>query len=158
MIDGWLVTYRTHQPRLRLPGESREVLAALRPRWRLGVITNGLPLVQASKVEALGLAGLVDCVIYAAEHGSGLGKPEAAAFLAVVRELGVETGRTVLVGDDAERDVAGARAVGMRTILLARRGLVEDSDGVASDAVVRRLLDVVPLAGDLVSGGEGDGS
>jgi putative hydrolase of the HAD superfamily len=86
--------------------------------WRLGILTNGLPSVQFRKVAALGLAPLVDEVVYAEEHAPG-GKPAAAAFRAVLRALDLAPEHAVFVGDDPVNDVRGAKAAGFRTIRLA---------------------------------------
>lgn len=45
------------------------------------------------------------------------GKPEPLFFNELCRRLGVEPSRCVLVGDNLESDIQGARGVGMRTIL-----------------------------------------
>lgn len=115
-ITPMLETYRSHQPRLRLPRESAQVLRRLRQEnWRIVVLTNGLPRVQRAKVAALGVASLVDAVIYAEEHCIG-GKPAAAAFRAALGALRVPASRCVCAGDDAVGDVAGAQALGIRTV------------------------------------------
>jgi putative hydrolase of the HAD superfamily len=120
--SGWLpelvAVARAHTPQLRLPLVTARVLTALRPTWSIGILTNGVPVVQAAKVRALGLAARVDAVVYASEHGSGLGKPEREPFLEVARQLAVSTDRMVFVGDDEMRDIAGAAAVRMRTVRL----------------------------------------
>lgn len=45
------------------------------------------------------------------------GKPQAVFFQKLCQRLGVQPGGCVLIGDNVESDVAGARAVGMQTIL-----------------------------------------
>src|SRR5262249_42569648 len=72
---------RQHDPKIHLPEDSRATLAILRRTWRVGVLTNGLPEVQRRKVRALGLEPDVNAIVYAADCGSGLGKPDPAAFL-----------------------------------------------------------------------------
>ncbi len=110
---------RAHTPTLHLPAPAGAVLAALRQSgWRLGLVTNGRPEIQARKIAALGVAPLVDVVVCAAEHGSGCGKPEAAPFLFACEALGVTPAQTLFVGDDLACDIAGAHAVGMGTIWL----------------------------------------
>ena len=143
---------RGHTPRLLLPRETAGVLAALRPRWRLGVLTNGPAAIQRRKVAALGLAGLVDAVVFAAECGDGRGKPARAAFLTVLDRLATSAARTVFVGDDLEADIFGARRVGMRTIHVARGGCTDRRAACAPDARVTRLRSVPPAAARLVEG------
>jgi putative hydrolase of the HAD superfamily len=139
---------RGHQPALRLPVVSSRVLATLRPSWKIGILTNGVPAVQAAKVRALALAARVDAVVYASEHGTGVGKPEREPFDEVSKRLGVEPSRTVFVGDDEVRDVAGASAVGMRTIRsIAWTHRQSPPPDTRADALVRSL-GAVPRAAD----------
>lgn len=142
---------RQHAPRMRLPRETAHVLATLRPRWRVGVLTNGIPDIQRRKVAALGLGDLVDTVVFAAECGSGGGKPEAAAFRSALAQLGTVARRAVFVGDDLMADIFGAQRVGMRTILVGsqRPGC---GTPVRPDARVRMLRSVPRVAERLVTG------
>jgi putative hydrolase of the HAD superfamily len=139
---------RDHTPAIQLPGHSVRVLQMLRPHWRLGIVTNGLPAVQRRKVDALGLAGAVDTIVYAAEHGARGGKPERAPFMAAVRALGVAVDRTVFVGDDEWCDLVGATRVGMRTIFLS--AAEHAVPAFHADAIVDSLLDVPRVADALV--------
>jgi 4-nitrophenyl phosphatase len=45
------------------------------------------------------------------------GKPESIFFRELCGKLGVEPGRCVLVGDNLESDIAGAKRLGMATVL-----------------------------------------
>jgi putative hydrolase of the HAD superfamily len=118
LADDLRLVYRGHVPSLRLPTTTRRVLRALRPAWRIGVLTNGPPGIQRRKVAALGLAPLVDAVVYAEEIVPG-GKPAREAFEAAVDRLGVPPARCIVVGDDPERDIAGARRAGLRAVRVA---------------------------------------
>lgn len=113
---------RAHVPTLRLPASSTAALAAARARgWRLGVLTNGLPDVQARKAAALGLGALVDTVVYAHDCGTRLGKPAIEPFQTVLAHLRTTPASSVFVGDDPCCDISGARRAGLRTMLLCRR-------------------------------------
>lgn len=140
--------FRTHTPALFLPAESRAVLDTLRARgWSLVILTNGLPSVQFRKVAALGVAPLVDEVLYAEEHAPG-GKPSAAAFRAALRALELDAADCVSVGDDPVRDVGGARALGIATVRLARPDV---SVPAAEEAdVVIETLTLLPEAAALL--------
>jgi len=145
-IDAGLVptlveAYRDHSPRLRLPRSARELLHGLRPDFRVAILTNGLPAVQRRKVTALGLEALVDSVVYA--HETGAGKPDLAAFARALAALDVPRHRAVMVGNDPECDIAGARAAGLRTIRV-RRAIDEivPAGGDEADATVDGLQDV----------------
>lgn len=141
---------REHQPRLRLPSAAVSVLALARAQgWRLGVLTNGTPAIQARKVQALGLEAKVDSVVYALECGTGGGKPEREPFEVVRAHLGTAPGSTVVVGDDPWSDIAGARAAGLRTVLLRPE---PDSFASGADRVVTSLDEVLAAAAGLVCG------
>jgi putative hydrolase of the HAD superfamily len=148
-IAAWVEAYRTHQPDLRLQPATRRMLETFRLTWRTGVLTNGLPAVQSSKVMALGLEPLVDAVVYADRFDGG--KPSRAAFLEVLARLGADPSRSVLAGDDAVRDIEGARAVGMRTVLV-RRGRLPEAGGrlPEADAVIASLAELPGVAERLV--------
>jgi putative hydrolase of the HAD superfamily len=152
-VPAWIECYRTHEPSLRLSTAARRALLGLRGRWQVGILTNGLPRVQAAKVSALGLEGLVDAVVYAEEHGGG--KPNPGAFLEVLARLGASPSRAVFAGDDPERDMRGARLVGMKTVFLVRDSRGLDRARANADVVVRNLADVPAAAERLL--GEGSG-
>jgi putative hydrolase of the HAD superfamily len=132
---------RGHDPELALPAISRQVLAALRAdRWRIGVLTNGAPEIQARKIRALGLVRSVDAIVYAAACGTGAGKPDPVAFAEAAARLGVAPRHIVMVGDDERCDVAGALAAGMHAVRCDawRRG----SSASAARAVVSRVKQI----------------
>lgn len=61
--------------------------------------------------------------VAALEYASGksatvVGKPEEAFFQLAVDDMGLTPGEVAMVGDDAEADVAGARAAGLKGILV----------------------------------------
>jgi putative hydrolase of the HAD superfamily len=138
-----LRVFRTHTPSLWLPYETAETLRRLRTEgWRLAILTNGLPHVQAGKVAALALAPMVDHVIYADSIVRG-GKPAPEAFRAAIDRLDVAVERCVMVGDTPETDIAGGRAAGLRTIRLHRPGVTVT--GRDADIVIHRI-DMLPAA------------
>jgi putative hydrolase of the HAD superfamily len=146
-----LDVFRRHVPDMALPASSVAVLQALAADWALGIVTNGRPDIQARKVHALGVSRFVDVVVFAAEHGSGAGKPEPAAFLDACRRLDVSPTAAVFVGDDLRCDMAGARAVGMKTIWVpASLTPATAPPAPAADAVVASLTEVPDVAARLL--------
>jgi len=142
--------YQVHSPQLWLTHDASAALGALRVSgWRTALLTNGDPSVQAEKVRVLGLAALVDHVVYACEHASG-GKPGRQPFVEVLRRLQVAPNQAVMVGDDPVNDVDGAHALGIRTIFLARAGCPPYG---GADAVVRMLSEVPSVASALLGWG-----
>jgi len=152
IIPSLVETVRTHEPCIHLPEESAAVLRQMRGDWRIGILTNGIPATQRRKIEALRLAKLVDAVVYAADCGTGTGKPEPAAFTTVLQRLNVPPARAVFVGDDPVADIAGAARVGMRTILFAGLDSSLEPEKMP-DAWAMSMLDV-PRAADLLVRGQ----
>lgn len=145
---------RGHVPSLRLPRTSRAVLERLRRDWRLGVLTNGTPSVQARKIAALGLAPFLDAVVFASDYGDGGGKPAPEGFEVVLSRLGVAATAAVFVGNDPVADIGGAAAAGFRTIHMCRPWTLPGSAGGPCDARVTSLLEVPALAARLVGNRE----
>ncbi len=141
--------FRRHIPVISLHDDVADALHQLRAAgWRLGILTNGLPSVQFRKIAALELTALVDEIVYAEEHVTG-GKPASAAFNAALRSLDLAAEQCICLGDDLVRDVGGARALGMRTIRIAREG-VTPATGVEADMVIDSLRQL-PNAARLLS-------
>jgi len=63
----------------------------------------------------------IDAGISSFHHGKA--KPHASIFRAVLELLDVEAADAAMVGDQLEDDLEGARALGMRAILLDRAGV-----------------------------------
>jgi putative hydrolase of the HAD superfamily len=83
----------------------------------LGIVSNWdsrLPKL----LDLLGLAGRFDALAVSAL--AGFEKPHPAIFRHALETLGADPARTVHVGDVPELDGAGARAAGIRPILLQR--------------------------------------
>ena len=76
------------------------------------------------------------------------GKPERFFFEELCRRLGVAPSRCVLVGDNLESDIAGAKGVGMRSVLLLT-GVATREDVARVPAALRPDL-VVPGLPDLL--------
>ena len=153
LVPELVTIVREHQPAVRLPVESLRLLVSLRPEWRLGILTNGSPEVQRRKVAALGVATLVDAVVFAAACGSRQGKPDAAPFHTVLERLGASARSTIFVGDDLVADMFGAASTGMRTIHVLGRAARSRCRGRWCHAHVRQLARVRPLAAHLIREG-----
>jgi len=90
-------------------------LRALRPGYRLGLLSNGSRL-----PEAVGLGGFFETVVFAQDHK--VAKPDRGIFAVVETQMGIAPGSAVLVGDHPLNDVVGAKRSGWRAVWLDRRG------------------------------------
>lgn len=96
------------------------MLADLRKRYRLGLLTNGPVVAQRSKLEALGWTDAFDAALVTGELAAG--KPEPAAFESLLAELGTDASATVFVGNDVTADVQGAVAAGIDAVQVCYPG------------------------------------
>ena len=69
----------------------------------------------------------LDVDAWIASGSYGKVKPSPLIFRAALELVGCEPGAALMVGDSPRDDVAGARAVGMRALLLDRAGLHPDA-------------------------------
>jgi HAD superfamily hydrolase (TIGR01549 family) len=94
------------------------VLEDLRGRGlKIGLVSNGArDLEEFAAHHALE----VDAMIGSRSHGRI--KPDPSIFVAALAALEVEAEEAAMVGDSFEDDIEGARALGMRAILLDREG------------------------------------
>jgi putative hydrolase of the HAD superfamily len=112
-----VAAFKAHRPhRIALYPDAGAALARLDGRVALGLVTDGDPGTQRSKLSALGLAGRFDAVVLSDELGRERRKPHPAPFLAALQALGVEAGRAAFIGDRPEKDIAGGNGVGLRTV------------------------------------------
>ena len=118
--------------------EVAAVLAGLRERYRLALVTNS-PRAHLA-LENMGLTDLFDEVI---EIPPDLRKPRPEGFWHAAEALGVEPAELVYVGDSYRCDVQGGLAAGVRPVWLDRH---ENGLPVPDGAVRITSLDALPDA------------
>jgi putative hydrolase of the HAD superfamily len=109
--EGWAVSEN-----FELFEDAIPVLDELRAaRLKIGLVSNGIrDLTQFVAHHKLD----VDAIVDSRSHGRV--KPHPTIFQAALELLGAEPAEAVMVGDSVEEDVEGARALGMRAILIDR--------------------------------------
>lgn len=120
-----------------------DLLADLKPNYKLGLLTNGPTDIQWEKIEALGFDKHFDAVIVAGDVG--IYKPDARVFELLLEKLSVAADHSLFVGDTYDADILGAQQAGMYTAWIKRK---EDAtaDGVqptlvkSDTALLREVL------------------
>jgi len=110
------------------------MIADLRERYRVGLLTNGPVVAQRGKLAELGWEDRFDVAVVTGELDAG--KPDERAFAALLDALGAAPDETVYVGDDPEMDVQGAAAVGISAVQVVYDGGPDPHP--AADAHVHR--------------------
>ena len=95
---------------------SREILNYLKPTYRMHIITNGFEEIQAKKLRNSNIHGYFEQVINS--EMAGVKKPDPRIFQLALERTGVLPNRALMIGDNLEADIIGARAVGFHTIHL----------------------------------------
>jgi putative hydrolase of the HAD superfamily len=115
LVDTWR---RARMSALSLYPETREVLSELGSRLPLALVTNGAARLQRAKLAQTGIDDLFDVIVDS--ETVGVGKPSPEMFELALLQLGVTRDEAAMVGNDLGRDVAGARAAGVRPIWVHR--------------------------------------
>jgi putative hydrolase of the HAD superfamily len=109
-------TYSTiREERAKLFPGSIETLEHLKASGkRMALITNGASDMQRAKIERYRLAQYFDNILIEGEFGAG--KPDKSVFVHTLTVLGISPEEAWMVGDDLDRDIAGAQSVGIYTV------------------------------------------
>jgi putative hydrolase of the HAD superfamily len=100
--------------------QAREILAQLKTRHMLAVVSDAQSAYGLAELRAVGLADYFGPIVISGDYGYR--KPDARLFQAALSELQVRPEEAIFIGNDRFRDVLGARQVGMKTILFCPRG------------------------------------
>jgi HAD superfamily hydrolase (TIGR01458 family) len=125
--------------------ELNQAFAALRDGARL-VCLHKNRWWQTSRGPLLDAGAFVAGLEYAAQTEAEIvGKPTAAYFESALDELTATAGEAVMVGDDVEADIGGAKRVGMQAVLVRtgkfRPAALEEADP-QPDAVIDSIADL----------------
>ena len=134
--------------------ETGEVFAYENLNRAFGALRDGARLVclhknrwwQTADGPLLDAGAFVAGLEYAAQvEAEIVGKPTAAYFEAALAELGSKPSEAVMVGDDVEADIGGAKQIGMRGVLVRtgkfRPGAREEADP-QPDAVIGSIAEL----------------
>jgi HAD superfamily hydrolase (TIGR01509 family) len=109
-----------------VPADVFPTLAALRAHGlKLTVVSNANGKLRGL-FDRLALAGCVDCLLDS--HDEGIEKPDPRFFEIALARSGADRATTIHVGDIYQVDVVGARAAGLRGVLLDVAGLYPEAD------------------------------
>jgi len=123
--------------RYRLYDDVPAALDLLSVDYTLVLVTNGMSDLQREKVTAVGLPRWFERIVVSGEIGSW--KPHSRIFHHALELAEAPCGEALMIGDNLERDVAGARGVGIRTAWIRRYEHLSPILGINPDLTVRDL-------------------
>ncbi|AJF60554.1 MAG: hypothetical protein QT03_C0001G1068 [archaeon GW2011_AR10] len=121
----------------------RQTMVRLKERGlKLGIVSDAPGLKGWVRLAEMNLLDFFDVVVTLDDTGKL--KPHRMPFAAAVKKLGFKPKEILFVGDNPKRDIAGAKAVGMKTAL-ARYGQVFESEGIQADFELKDILDLLEI-------------
>ena len=116
-----------------------EFLNALKGKYKLYAVTNGVTLTQQVRLAKSGLEPYFDHIFISEQMGCK--KPEAEFFVKVFETIGpVDKSRCIMLGDSLTSDMQGGRNAGIDTCLIGDAGSDPRCDYVISD-----LMEFLPI-------------
>jgi len=110
-MQGFIETTTEIQP-------AKQVLSELKPHYRLGVISNSLGRNTEIDLARTGLRDFFEVLVVSSEIGKR--KPHPKIFQSALEAMEVKAEEAIMVGDNLQEDIVGAKNVGMKTVYLTQ--------------------------------------
>ena len=138
LISRMLNVYRNHRPNISLLPDAERCLHLLQGQCRLALISDGYLAAQERKVEALGVARLLDTVVLTDRWGPEYWKPHHRAFEYIESLWTDESLEFAYVADNPAKDFTAPLALGWTAIRVRRPGGLhfEAAAGPGLEAVI----------------------
>lgn len=109
---------------------------------KLAVLSDAPQMSAWMRLAYLKLHNVFDVVV--TYDDTGRHKPDPEPFELVLKKLGIEPNEAIMVGDWPERDIKGARKLGIKTVY-ARYGNVNASGGHSPDFTINDIYELVGI-------------
>jgi putative hydrolase of the HAD superfamily len=111
--------HKSPQNKALFPGV-REAMEYLNKKYDLHIITNGFDEVQRVKMQANDLNSYFKTITTSEEAGAK--KPSEKIFIRAMVKSGAAADESLMIGDDFDADIMGAKNVGMDQMLVRHEG------------------------------------
>ncbi len=143
-LSSAIVAYRKVQADYHKPYSGvYQVLENLRKRYKLAIVSDAPALKAWLRLTEMGIQNYFDFVVTFSDTRKT--KPHRLPFKTAIKKLGLRPQEILFVGDQPQRDIKGAKAVGMITAL-AEYGLQEKYKKYLKDNkpdyVLKRIEDI----------------
>ncbi len=130
----WNQTYNS----LKLYPNVRETLKIIKENnIKIGIISDLIAQVQIKKLKKLGISEYIDFIVTSEEAGKE--KPHPSIFLLALKKANCLPKDAIMVGDSIERDIRGAKHVGITSVLFSRQKNRE------ADYVINNLKQILKI-------------
>ena len=137
---------------INVPREARDVLARLKSDGKkLGLVSNA-DVTEVAAWDRSPITPLFDSVVFSCN--AGCVKPEPAIYELSMRQMSVAPAQCVFVGDGGSRELEGAGALGITTVLIT--GIIReiwpdkiDERKAHADYVIEKLGELIAVGKDI---------
>lgn len=122
-----------------------DLLDAVRTKYKLGLITNGLKEVQRPRLKAAKIYNYFDTIVVSDEIGHA--KPQKGYFDHVVSEMGpnVDLSKAIVIGDSLNSDIKGAINYGLDSVWLNPQQ--KSAEDLKPTFIVESVKEIIDLFG-----------
>lgn len=113
-----------HKPKL-IDG-AKEILAYLKPNYRLHIITNGFEEIQTIKLQSGGIDHFFEKII--TSEKAGFKKPFSGMFRYAMKHCKAEPDTSIMIGDNLNTDIKGARGYDIDQVFFNPERVRHDED------------------------------
>ena len=126
-----------------VPTSHTTALRQLKETHRLGVVSNiwSQSDLYIEEFRRVGIQDMFDVIVFSSDYGSI--KPSSKLFRQAMGALNVDRSKIAFVGDSLERDIAGAKSIGLSTIWISETNTSVDSIAVRPDLVIGDLRELL---------------
>jgi putative hydrolase of the HAD superfamily len=100
--------------------DTLSTLEALKGSFKLGLVSDAQKVFLDPEIAMAGLRPFLDVIVVSSDHG--FHKPDKRLFETALAELGLPKEQAIYVGDNVSRDIQGAKAAGIKAVLINRNG------------------------------------
>lgn len=124
------------------PGTVKVLIELKKRGVKLGIVSDAPSVNAWIRLVEMGIVDFFDVVITL--HDTGKKKPSKTPFLRAVRKIGVDPSKILFVGDWPDRDIKGAKALGMKTAF-ARYGSQKEIKKSGADYELKKIQDLLKV-------------
>ncbi len=124
------------------PGTVKTLIKLKGMGMRLGIVSDAPSVNAWIRLVEMNIVDFFDVVITL--HDTGEKKPSKIPFLKAIKEIGIKPENVLFVGDLPERDIQGAKALGMKTAF-AKYGSQKKVKKPGADYELERIDDLLKI-------------
>jgi putative hydrolase of the HAD superfamily len=120
---------------------ARELLDHLHGRYPMHIITNGFAEIQAIKMDSAEIAHYFTNVV--TSENANAKKPDPLVFEYALRISGATAADSLMIGDNYEADILGAKRAGLDTVFYNPAGIIVDEQPTYNIRHWSELMDIL---------------